>query len=38
MDSLLKLFCHVDDFFKAFLPHWNNFQPVAHADDARAYA
>ena len=20
------------------LPHWNNFQPVAHADDALAYA
>ena len=23
MDSLLELFCHVDDFCKAFLPHWN---------------
>ena len=31
MDSLLELFCHVDDFCKAFLPHWNNFQPVARA-------
>ncbi len=23
MDSLLGLFCDVDDFFKAFLPIWN---------------
>ena len=23
MYSLLELFCHVDDFCKAFLPHWN---------------
>jgi hypothetical protein len=23
MDSLLEVFCHVDDFCKAFLPHWN---------------
>jgi hypothetical protein len=23
MDSLLELFCHVDDFCKAFLTHWN---------------
>jgi len=23
MDSLLELFCHVDDFCKAFLLHWN---------------
>jgi len=38
MDSLLELFCHVDDFCKAFLPHWNNFQPVARVDDAPAYA
>jgi hypothetical protein len=39
MDSLLELFCHVDDFCKAFLPHWNSyFQPVARADDAPAYA
>ena|GEM_PF-4307479 len=22
MDSLLELFCAVDDFCKAFLPHW----------------
>lgn len=26
MDSLLVLFCDVDDFCKAFLPHWNQQQ------------
>ena len=34
MDSLLELFCHVDDFCKAFLTHWNKqlyFQPVPRA-------
>ncbi len=24
MDSLLELFCDVDDFCKAFLPIWNH--------------
>jgi hypothetical protein len=40
MDSLLELFCHVDDFCKAFCLTGTSsyFQSVAHADDALAYA